>query len=220
MLLLVFVPKMAFSNDEKLAKEQTFETQESSEQKDHDASKLVEPTIKRRQVDIAKVDAEDFEIELFYGAMNVVDFGTNPIESLVLSYHVTEDLFVSASYGQTKTEQTSFEVISGARLLTDAERNLRYYDLNAGVNLLPGEGFIGKNIAFNSAFYAVLGVGSTKFAGDQRFTYSGGLGYRVILKDWSAVSVEVKDHVFNIDILGKNKTTHNLSYQLGLSFFF
>ncbi len=206
--------------EQKTHQEKTFSRYEESQHKDNNSSELVVPKIKRREISIAEIDAEDFEIGIFYGLMNVEDFGSNPVKSVLLSYHLTEDIFVSAGYGRSNTEQTSFEVISGARLLTDSERRLQYYDFNIGVNLLPGEGFIGKNLSFNSAFYGVIGVGSTKFGGDQRSTYSGGVGYRIIVKDWLALNLEVKDRVFDIDILGQNKTTHNLSYQLGVSFFF
>jgi outer membrane beta-barrel protein len=185
-----------------------------------EASALVEPEIKRNKVDIADIDALDVEIGAFYGMMNVEDFGTNPVTGASLAYHVTEDIFVVASFGQTDTDQTSFEVISGARLLSDDERNLTYYDLDVGLNLLPGEGFIGESYAFNSAFYAIAGIGSTKFAGDQRYTINFGAGYRVVMMDWLALHIEVKDHIFDIDILGTDKTTHNINYNVGFSVFF
>jgi hypothetical protein len=38
--------------------------------------------------------------------------------------------------------------------------------------------------------------------------------------DWLAIHADVKDHFFDIDLLGEDKTTHNLSAQLGLTFFF
>ncbi len=199
-----------------LQKEQTLE----DASRNIEATKIVEPEIKRRQIDIADIDAQDMEIGLFVGQMNVEDFGTNTVVGLSLAYHVTEDIFVMASYGQTDADQTSFEAISGARLLTDDERELQYYDLNLGVNLLPGEGFIGRQLSYNSAFYGLIGVGSTDFAGDQRFTVSAAAGYRIVLKDWLALHVEVKDHVFDNDILGDDKTTHNISYKLGFSVFF
>lgn len=185
-----------------------------------EASVMVEPEIKRQKVDIAEIDAEDVEFGVFVGQMNVEDFGTNTVAGFSIAYHVTEDIFVSASYGQTDTEPSSFEVITGAILLTDDERKYQYYDLSVGLNILPGEGFVGESYAFNSSFYGLIGVGSTKFAGDQRFTVSAGAGYRVVMKDWLAMHVEVKDHIFDIDILGADKTTHNINYSIGFTLFF
>jgi len=198
-------------------------TQENTKQETQvwdEASAITEPEIKRQKIDVSTIDAQDIEIGVFFGQMNVEDFGTNAVSGVTLAYHVTEDIFAEVSLGQTDTELTSFEIISGSRLLTDDERKYKYYDLSLGINLLPGEGFIGENYAFTSSFYGLLGVGSTDFAGDQRFTVSGAVGYRVLLNDWISLHVEVKDHVFDIDILGEDKTTHNINYNIGFTVFF
>jgi len=185
-----------------------------------ESSKITEPEIKRKSVDIANIDALDFEAGIFFGQMNIEDFGSNSVAGISLTYHVTEDIIASASVGQSEAELTSFEVISGIRLLTEDQRKYQYYDLSVGLNLLPGEGFIGDAFAFNSYFYGLVGVGSTKFAGDQRFTTSVALGYKIVMNDWLAVHAEVKDHIFDIDILGSDKTTHNMNYTIGFSVFF
>ena len=182
--------------------------------------KTAEPTIKREKIDVDSIDAYDIEFGLFVGQMSVVDFGTNPVSGFKVAYHVTESIFTQLSYGITDTEPSSFEIISGTNLLTDEQREYSYYDLSVGLNLLPGESFVTDNTVFNSAFYGTLGIGATDFAGDQRFTYTLGLGYRLLFNDWLAMHVEVKDHVFDIDILGANKTTHNINFTLGLTAFF
>lgn len=183
-------------------------------------STLAEPEIKRKNVDIADIDALDFEIGVFAGQMNVEDFGTNSLSGISLSYHITEDFFATASFGQTETGLTSFEIISGTLLLTESEREFEYYDLNLGWNILPGEGFIGQSFSFNSSFYLIAGAGITNFAADNRFTVNAGIGYKVIMNDWVAVQFEVRDHMFDIDLLGEDKTTHNVNYNLGISFYF
>ncbi|MCP4272613.1 MAG: outer membrane beta-barrel domain-containing protein [Gammaproteobacteria bacterium] len=222
-LVTLLLPVNAFANEENnnAQQEGTKEKPETEETLIWDeASTVVEPEIERRKVDIADIDALDIELGIFAGQMNVEDFGTNLVVGFSLSYHVTEDIFASVSYGQTDTEPTSFEVISGINLLTDDERKLQYYDLAVGLNLLPGEGFVGESYAFNSSFYGLIGVGSTEFAGDQRYTISAGVGYRIIMKDWLAINLEVKDLIYDIDILGSNKTTHNFNYHVGFSIFF
>ena len=185
-----------------------------------EASKTAEPNIKREKVDVDAIDAYDIEFGLFAGQMSVVDFGTNPVTGFKVAYHVTESIFTQLSYGITDTEPSSFEIISGTNLLTDEEREYAYYDLSVGMNLLPGESFVTDNTVFNSAFYGTIGIGATDFAGDQRYTYTLGLGYRLLFNDWLAMHVEVKDHVFDIDILGEDKTTHNINFTLGLTAFF
>ncbi len=185
-----------------------------------EASKTAEPNIKREKIDVDAIDAYDIEFGLFAGQMSVVDFGTNPVTGFKVAYHVTESIFTQLSYGITDTEPSSFEIISGTNLLTDEEREYSYYDLSVGLNLLPGESFVTDSTVFNSAFYGTLGIGATDFAGDQRYTYTLGLGYRLLFNDWLAMHVEVKDHVFDIDILGEDKTTHNINFTLGLTAFF
>lgn len=182
---------------------------------------VIQPQIDRKEIKEARIDTEDFEIGAYAGLMSVEDFGTNLVYGVRAAYHVTEDLFLEAAYGRTDTDKTSFERLSGAaELLTDEERKLSYYNLSVGYNLLPGETFIGANRAFNSALYVIGGIGSTDFAGDARFTLNFGAGYRLLLTDWLALHVDVRDHIFDIDVTGENKTTHNIEIDGGLTVFF
>src|SRR5690606_8616916 len=102
--------------------------------------------------------------------------------------------------GQSRAGKTSYETLTGsAELLTDSERDYTYYTLSAGWNVLPGEVFIGKNRAYNTAFYVVAGIGSTRFAGDDRSTVNDGFGYRILPNDWMAVHFDVRDYVYDTD---------------------
>jgi len=182
---------------------------------------VIEPEIDRRTIDPAKIDTEDFEVGIFMGQMSVEDFGVDNVYGGTLAYHITEGFFVELGVGQTQTGLTSFERLSGAaQLLTEDQREYTYYDLSLGYNIFPGESFIGKNRAMNTAVYLIGGVGSTTFAGDDRFTLNIGLGLRLMPLDWFAIHADVKDHLFDIDILGEDKTAHNLSAHLGITFFF
>jgi outer membrane beta-barrel protein len=182
---------------------------------------VVRPEIKRRDIQEADIDTEDFEIGAFIGAMNVEDFGTNLVYGARLGYHVTEYVFVEAAYGHTDTDETSFERLSGsAQLLEDDDRKLDYYNLSFGFNLLPGESFIGSKWAFTSDFYIIGGVGSTSFAGEDEFTWNVGFGYKVLANDWLAFRVDARDHVFDVELFGENQTNHNLEFTGGVSIFF
>ena len=64
------------------------------------------------------------------------------------------------------------------------------------------------------------GVGNTSFAGDDRFMINVGVGYRFLVTDWLAVHVDMRDHIFNIDLLGDDKTAHNLETHGGVTVFF
>jgi outer membrane beta-barrel protein len=182
---------------------------------------IIDPQVERREIRRQRIDTEDFELGAYVGVMSIEDFESSAVYGARLAYHLTEDFFLEATVGQTRAGRTSYENLSGsADLLTDSERDYTYYALSAGWNILPGEVFIGENRAYNSAFYLVAGLGSTTFAGDDRFTVSGGFGYRILPSDWIAVHFDVRDHVFDIDLLGEKKIVNNLEAHLGLSIFF
>ncbi len=175
----------------------------------------------RREVKIDRIDTENFEIGVSGGLLNVQDFGTDFTTSVWLAYHVTEGFFVEGQYGFTKLGETSFERLSGgASLLTSDERKMRYYNVSVGYNLFPGEAFLGRSWAFKGGLYLLGGVGSTDFAGDERFTINAGLGYRLAATDWLAFHMTVRDHIFQSDLLGSKDTYHNIEISGGLSVFF
>jgi outer membrane beta-barrel protein len=182
---------------------------------------VIDPQVERREIKEPKIDREDFEAGGFVGIMSIEDFGTNVVYGVRLAYHVTEGFFVEGTVGQTEGGLTSFEVLSGgAPIMSDDERTLTYYNLNLGYNLLPGEGFIGEGRAYNTNFYLIAGLGSTSFAGDDRFTVNFGAGFRFLFTDSIALHLDFRDHMFDIDILGEDKTAHNLEGHLGVTVFF
>lgn len=175
----------------------------------------------RRAVEVDKIDKENFEIGVFGGIMSVQDFGSDTLYGLRAAYHVTEDFFVEGVYGKTRLGQTSFERLSGgAQLLTDDERDFSYYNVSVGYNIFPGEAFVTSKFAFKGGLYLIGGVGSSDFGGDQRFTVNAGVGYRIAATDWLAFRLDVRDHIFETDLLGNQDTTHNLEISGGLTLFF
>ena len=56
--------------------------------------------------------------------------------------------------------------------------------------------------------------------GDDRFTVNFGAGYRFLLTDSVALHLDFRDHLFDIDLLGEEKTAHNLEGHLGVTVFF
>ncbi len=183
--------------------------------------KVIEPEVERRKIKVNRIDTENVELGGYYGALSIEDFGTNPVTGIRAAFHVTEDLFFEAQFGRSKAGRTSFETLGGnVQLLTPSERRFTYYSLSLGYNLLPGEVYIGRNLAMNSALYLLGGIGSAKFAGDQRFTVNFGAGYRVLPTDWLAIHIDVQDHVFQSDLLGVDKLTNNIGAFIGATAFF
>ena len=187
----------------------------------NDQAPVIEPGLERREIRIPKIDTEDFEVGFFAGVMSIEDFGVSTALGGRLAYHITEDFFVELTAGQSDAGETSFERLSGAaQLLTDDQRSLSYYNVSFGYNLFPGEVYLGADRALNMAIYLIGGVGNTKFAGDDRFTLNMGVGVRMIPRDWFAVHADFRDHIFDLDLLGQEKTVHNLEAHIGMTFFF
>lgn len=183
---------------------------------------VIDPDVERREVAAPEIDTEDFEVTGYVGFLSIEDFGSNAVYGARLAYHITEGLFAEAAYGTSEAGKTSYELLSGGQttLLTDDQRDFTYYDVSLGWNLLPGEVFFGGKRAFNSALYVVIGAGNTEFAGDDFFTVTYGAGFRVLLTDSIAAHFDVRDHMLDIDVTGEDKTTHNVEFNLGASWFF
>ena len=182
---------------------------------------VIQPEVERRKIRIAKIDRENWEVGVDVGSISVEDFEVKPSYGLRLAYHISEDFFAEAKVGRTDAGLSSYERLSGsARLLTDSERKFTYYSLGFGWNFLPGEVFIGSRRAMPVALYVTSGVGSTRFAGDDRFTVTLGAGCRVLINDWLGAHLDIRDHMMEMDLLGTSKQTHNLEATLGLSVFF
>lgn len=193
----------------------------AAEESEENENSLIQPQIERTEFNESIIDSEDFELSVYIGLLAIEDFGTNPVLGLKLAYHVNEDIFAQFDYGFSDAGKTSFEVLSGgAPLLSDEERSLEYYLVNIGFNLLPGEAFVTDSSTFNTTFYVVAGLGSTDFAGDSRFTINFGTGYQILFADAFSLRIDASDLIFNLDVLGEDKVTHNLQYSIALSWFF
>lgn len=181
---------------------------------------VIQPEIQRQDFDEAKINVDDFEVKGFVGFLSVEDFGVNAVLGASVSYHVSESLFIDATLGLSEAGRTSFEVIGLGNLISDSDRTLSYYLISLGYDLFPGEAFMTDQLTYNTALYVVAGIGSTDFAGDSHFTLSFGFGYRLLVTNTFAAYIDVRDHTFNMDILGTDKLTHNLEVTIGISTYF
>ena len=193
----------------------------AAEPKDLELEPLVVREPDRREVKVNDIDSENYEIGGYAGVLDVQDFGSNAVYGIRGAYHITEDFFLEGVYGRSQLGETSFERLSGnVQLLSDNDRQFSYYNVSVGYNILPGEAFVGRKYAFRGGLYLIAGAGSSDFAGDQRFTVSGGFGYRVAATDWLSLRIDVRDYVFQSDLLGSNETLNNLEFTGGLTVFF
>ncbi|MCS6943876.1 MAG: outer membrane beta-barrel domain-containing protein [Sutterellaceae bacterium] len=184
------------------------------------SEQVIQPQVQRREVRLPRFPSRDFELGLFAGTIATDNFGASTVYGARFGYHITEDIFVQAAYGRTEVSDENFRQILPGGLFARSRETLTYYNLSAGFNILPGEVFIGRNLAKASALYVIGGIGSTSFLAQRKQTLNVGLGLRVFLRDWAALQVDFRDHVFALDLLGKRRNTQNLELSAGLTFFF
>jgi outer membrane beta-barrel protein len=181
---------------------------------------VIVPQVDRRDVKLPRFPSKDFEVGVFGGTYATQNFGTSAVGGLRVGYHITEDFFAEAVYAQTKVNDELFRQILPSGIFPTTKETLSYYNLSAGYNVLPGEVFIGSNRAKATAIYLMGGVGSTKVNNQKRQTLNFGLGVRLLLADRWALQVDMRDHMFSLDLLGKRQSTQNLELTGGLTFFF
>lgn len=178
---------------------------------------VIKPPLERRNIVLPRIDTEDFELGGYFGIYSTQDFGAEALWGMQFDYHITEDFFLDLVWGLSQVDDSVLRN-NGITLFTDP--TLVYYSLGLGINIFPGEIFIGRRFAKASAFYLLGSVGSTKFRDEDRFTTSFGFGMRVLMTDWFSTHIDVRDHMFENDLTGEKKLTHNIAIHMGVSLFF
>lgn len=187
---------------------------------------VIEPQIDRRTVTVPHIRSSDIEATYYTGTLSIENFGSSPVTGARLAFHVTERLFIEGAMAESTVSDQFYR--DRAQPIFDKQRvDLTYYNASLGYNVLPGESFITKNFAVASAFYLIAGIGTTQIAREKFSTFNFGFGYRVLWTDWLAMHLDVRDYVFNNDILSrssasgsKNQRTDNFEMTVGLSAYF
>jgi len=181
---------------------------------------VIQPQLERREIKVPHIRSQDIEIGAYSGVLSVEDFGSHTVQGGRLAYHVTEDLFLEGTVGRSTVSDEQFRAILPAGIFPQQEQRLDYYNVSIGYHFLPGEVFVGARHAMGSGVYVLGGLGHVKFADIDTSAFDFGLGVRLLPWDWVSLRVEMRDHVFDTDIFGKNKTTHNFEWTFGLSAYF
>ena len=191
---------------------------------DTDASaqeQVIQPQLDRREVKVPHINADDIELGLYTGILSMENFSAETVNGVRLAYHVTEDFFIEGAYARSTISDEFYRdrafPITG---FDQQDEDLTYYNLSLGYNVLPGEIFLGRRWAMASAFYFIGGVGTTKFANESYSTFNFGGGYRILLTDWLALHIDMRDYVFDSDLLGQNQRTNNFEATIGVAVFF
>ena len=181
---------------------------------------VIKPEVERRDVNIPRIDTEDFEIGYFTGRYSTEDFGSASVNGYRIAYHLTERIFFEGTHGETTITDKSFRNFLAGGLFVTEVIPLEYDYLVVGYNLFPGEVFPFEGIAWTSSFYLVAGAGNTNFNNKDHSTTVIGGGLRVLPLDWLGLHFDVREHSYESDVTGVKKTVHNTEYHLGLTVYF
>ena len=187
------------------------------------AKPVIEPEVERRDVKAPKIDTEDFELGAFVGFMSIEDFGSNAVlrRPARLSHHRGTVRRSHLRPVRRRQDQLRDPVgRPGAAADATISASSPTTTSRSATTCCRARSSSAGNHAFNSALYVLLGAGNTSFAGDDYFTFTYGAGWRVLPRTAIAAHFDVRDHMFDIDITGEDKTTHNIEFNLGATWFF
>lgn len=182
-----------------------------------DQQQVVVPEVARRDVPMPHFPSNDFSVSGYFGTYSTQNFGASAAVGLKVGYDITEDFFVQAALAETNVSDKNYrQILPGGVFPKETER-LRYYNLSAGYNVLPGEVFVGTKYAMPFAVYLVGGVGSTSLDQQSHATFNFGTGMRLYFNDYVSLQFDARDHVFSMDLLGVRQRTQNLELTMGLT---
>ena len=180
---------------------------------------VIEPEVERREITVPEINVDDFELGATLGFLNVEEFGTNVALGIYLDYHISPEIFVEAAVTGSTVSDESFRQF-GLPVFSDETETLLRYSISAAYSLLPGEMFFSKDWTMPSAIYAIGGIGATQYADEDQFTFNIGMGMRVLPTDGSVVKLEMRDYMFESDLLGSSELRHNLQLTAAFGFYF
>lgn len=192
---------------------------ESNPTSPESTDQVIRPEIDRREITVPRIRARDFEWGFYVGQYNAEAFGVQPVYGARIGYHLSEDYFVEFAIAKSTIVDTNFRT-SGIAVFEEEKTSLYYYHLSAGINLFPGEIFLGRGSAWGSVFYLAGGIGATSFDTFDRITLNLAAGLRVLPSENTSLRIEVREHLYEIDILGTNRFMQNLEVTGGFAKYF
>ncbi len=184
------------------------------------ADQVIVPQVERREVHKPHYPSNDFQASISLGGYSAQEFGTSGTAAARLAYHLNEDWFTEASYGQVKIGDQAFRNILPGGVLERPFERLQTYDLSVGYNMFSGEAFFGTRTAKAYQMYATAGIGNTIFNGERMQTWVYGFGGRLLLTDSWGLRLDMRNHLFEFDLLGQRELSQHYELSFGASYLF
>ena len=165
------------------------------------------------------IDTEYFDVGVFAGVINIEDFSSDLVYGINATFNTDENFFMQLNYLEADASLSSFEESQG-KIFSGGDRTFRHFDFLVGYNLFQGELFLSEANARLSSLYLVAGIGDTDFGGEGSFTYTIGIGYQIALTRDIILRFDYRDYIYNTNLIGDDKYTHNTQLSGGLSYLF
>jgi len=162
-----------------------------------------------------------FEVTLLGGVYAADLLSASYLVSGALTYHVTEELGLEASFGYSRAESELVRAIEQDRgiSLIRIDAPVFLYQAHLVWTLAYGKlRWFGSEIGRFDLRLAI-GGGITDNQAARGLTGSAGLGASFYVGEWFAVRVDVRDQILEQSILGESRIVNNLTATLGLSVF-
>ena len=178
----------------------------------------ISPEIKRDARKAPVIDTEKFETTAYIGAYKMDGFRAEPIAGVRINFHSSDLFFVEGSVAKGQAKDINLDK-SGRGSVFDGE-TMNYMNISLGINILPGQIFIGKNRAINTTFYLATGMGRLSVDQEHYSSLHFGGGLRAIPTDWLSYHMDVRSYFLNKNFLDPDDTSHNIEYTFGVGLFF
>lgn len=178
------------------------------------ASQSVDPNIKRPEVQLKQIKAQDYELGGYAEGIVLDRNHSVGLYGVRAGYHFTDRAFVEGNAAFSST--IGFEDIRQS-IGASEDPGLDYstYEASLGYMLIPGDLYITRSYTLPFAFYAIGGLGYVDYEGEGNFAYSYGGGLRITPTDYFAIRFELRNQSWS-----DKKTNDNAVFSIGVSGFF
>ena len=180
---------------------------------------IVKPDIEQQLIKDSDIVNTSMSMGVYTGLINYENFNSNYLFGLYFSYPFDEHVFVEAEFGVSGINDTEYRNI-GLPLFSEEESDVQFYTVSVGYNLLPGEVYWNSEKTLLSSFYVLAGVGLVSFDSNDYVSVQFGAGFKMGLDKNKNIRFEVRDRLFDTDILGTDKLTNNIEFHLGIDWNF
>jgi outer membrane beta-barrel protein len=160
-----------------------------------------------------------FELSVFGGIYAADLLSASYLVGGSLTYHVTEDIGLEASFGYSHAQSDLVHIIEATRGITLVRIDAPVYIYTAHLVWTLAYGklrWFGADIG-RFDFNFAIGGGITDNTTSRGLTGSFGFGVKFFFAEWFEIRIDVRDQILEQELLGSQTIVNNLTATLGLA---